>query len=344
MGLSELYVLPGTPEMEDVLKFVNLSAADPIFKKATAKEYTRLVEKYNSQCPDAKLLSGVPLPGNKYRIYADAYDVTNHVYVNREIKADGNNLAIMASGSYHSATTDQEQYEWYCEQNSNGLLVFRNVANPNKYLGNGAVVNEPYEWSMSTLGTQRHGVPLRNHAQQYLAVYNDGTLWMGNVREIQNQTVANASIDTDNDPETPAVEVASGLCTDFVFIPVPNSDNEKKITITANDLVERNTRLLFDSNGDGTAEVHPLPFSRMFVDATKFSTLKLQLLCNDVHVYKGVKVNGVLNDAVASRNDNVISFNFDAVNNGDILEIQLDIEKPFEVMSAEFKPTETPHL
>lgn len=344
MGLSELYVLPGTPEMEDVLKFVDLSAEDPIYKKATAKEYTRLVEKYNSQCPDAKLLSGVPLPGNKYRIYADAYDVTNHVYVNREIKADGNNLAIMASGSYHSATDQKQQYEWYCEQNSNGLLVFRNVDNPDKYLGNGAVVDEPYEWSMSTLGTQRHGVPLRNHAQQYLAVYNDGTYWMGNVREVQNQTVANASIDHDNDAESDPQIVANGLCTDFVFIPVPNSDNEKKITITANDLVERNTRLLFDSNGDGTAEVHPLPFSRMFVNATKFSTLKLQLLCDDVHAYKGVKVNGELNDAVAKCNDNVISFNFDAVKNGDILEIQLDIKKPFEVMSAEFKTTETPHL
>lgn len=346
MGFSELYVLPDIPAMEDVLAFVNLSASDPIYKKATAKEYTRLVEKYNSQCPDAKLLSGVPLPGNKYRIYADAYDVEKHVYVNREVKAnaDGTTLDIMASGSYHSATTDQEQYEWYCEKNSNGLLVFRNVANPDKYLGNGAVVDEPYEWSMSTLGTQRHGVPLRNHAQQYLAVYNDGTHWMGNVKEIQNQTVANASIDHDNDAETAPVIVEKGLCTDFVFIPVPTSDNEKKITITANDLVERNTRLLFDSNDDGTAEAHPLPFSRMFVDATKFSKLQLHLLCDDVHVYQGVKLNGELNDAVAERNGNVISFKFDAVNNGDILEIQLDIEKPFEVMSAEFKTTETPHL
>lgn len=346
MGLSELYVLPGTKEIEDAFEYVTLASNDPIYTKATAKEYTRLVEQYNSQCPDAKLLSGVPLPGNKYRIYADAYDVKNHVYVNREIKADGNNLAIVNSGSYYGEATDDARkvYEWYCEQNSDGLLVFRNVADPTKYLGNGAVVNEPYGWSMNTVGTQRHGVPLRNHAQQYLAVYNDGTHWMGNVREIQNQTVANASIDTDNNPETPAVEVASGLCTDFVFIPVPHTNNEKKITITANDLVERNTRLLFDSNGDGTAEVHPLPFSRMFVNATKFSTLKLQLLCDDVHAYQCVKVNGVLNDAVATRNGNVISFNFDAVNNGDILEIQLDIKKPFEVMSAEFETTKTPHL
>ncbi len=345
MGLSELYVLPGTKEIDDAFEYVTLASNDPIYTKATAKEYTRLVEKYNSQCPDARLLSGVPLPGNKYRIYADAFDVEKGVYVNREIKAnaDGTTLDIMDSGSYHSAT-DQEQYEWYCEQNSDGLLVFRNVADPTKYLGNGVVVNEPYGWSMNTVGTQRHGVPLRNHAQQYLAVYNDGTHWMGNVREIQNQTVANASIDTDNNPETPAVEVASGLCTDFVFIPVPHTNNEKKITITANDLVERNTRLLFDSNGDGTAEVHPLPFSRMFVSATKFSTLKLQLLCDDVHAYQCVKVNGELNDAVATRNGNVISFNFDAVNNGDILEIQLDIKKPFEVMSADFITTETPHL
>ena len=348
MGLSELYVLPSTKEIEDAFEYVTLASNDPIYTKATAKEYTRLVEKYNSQCPDARLLSGVPLPGNKYRIYADAFDVEKGVYVNREIKAnaDGTTLDIKDSGSYYGEATDDARkvYEWYCEQNSDGLLVFRNVADPSKFLGNGVVVNEPYGWSMNTVGTRRHGVPLMNYAQQYLAVYNDGTLWMGNVREIQNQTVANASIDTDNNPETPAVEVASGLCTDFVFIPVPHTNNEKKITITANDLVERNTRLLFDSNGDGTAEIHPLPYSRMFVDATKFSTLKLQLLCDDVHVYKGVKVNGVLNNDVATRNGDVISFNFDAVNNGDILEIQLDIEKPFEVMSAEFKTTETPHL
>ena len=346
VGLSELYVLPGTKEIEDVFKYVTLASNDPIYTKATAKVYTELVEKYNSQCPDAKLLSGVPLPGNKYRIYADAYDVKNHVYVNREIKADGNNLAIVNSGSYYGEATDDARkvYEWYCEQNSDGLLVFRNVADPTKYLGNGVVVNEPYVWSMNTVGTQRHGVPLRNHAQQYLAVYNDGTYWMGNVREIQNQTVADASIDTDNDPGTPAVVVASGLCTDFVFIPVPHSGDEKKITITANNLVERNTRLLFDSNGDGTAEVHPLPYSRMFVDVTKFSTLKLQLLCDDVHVYKGVKLNGVLKDAVASRNGDVISFNFNAVNDGDILEIQLDIKEPFKVMSADFITTETPSL
>ena len=347
MGLSELYVLPGTTAIKDAIDYIAMATTDPVYTKATAKEYTRLVEKYNSQCHDARLLSGVPLPGNKYRIYADAFDVDKGVYVNREIKAnaDGTTLDIMDSGSYHSAT-DQEQYEWYCEQTSDGLLVFRNVANPNKYLGNGAVVNEPYGWSMSTVGTQRHGVPLRNHAQQYLAVYNDGAHWMGNVREIQNQTVANASIDTDNNPETPAVEVASGLCTDFVFIPVPHTNNEKKITITANDIVERNTRLLFDSNGDGTAEVHPLPFSRMFVNGTKFSTLRMQLLCNDIHVYQGIRLNDEegLNTTIATLNGDELSFGFNAVNDGDILEIQLDIKKPFEVMSADFETTKTPHL
>ena len=345
MGLSELYVLPGTTAIKDAIDYIAMATADPVYTRATAKVYKDLVEKYNTECPEAKLLSGVPLPGNKYRIYADAFDIEDGVYVNREIKAD-NGLLIKEQGSYNAESDDSEKdkYEWYCEQTSDGYLVFRNVANPNKYLGNGAVVDEPYEWSMSTLGTQRHGVPLRNHAQQYLAVYNDGTHWMGNVREIQNQTVANASIDHDNDAETDPKIVEKGLCTDFVFLPVPHTNNEKKITITASNLVERNTRLLFDSNGDGTAEVHPLPFSRMFVNATKFSNLQLHLLCDDVHAYQGVKVNGVLNNTVATRNGNAISFNFDAVNNGDILEIQLDIETPFEVMSAEFKTTETPQL
>lgn len=346
VGLSELYVLPGTKEIEDAFEYVTLASNDPIYTKATAKEYTRLVEKYNSLCPDAKLLSGVPLPGNKYRIYADAYDVKNHVYVNREIKADGNNLAIVNSGSYHGEATDDARkvYEWYCEQNSDGLLVFRNVADPSKFLGNGVVVNEPYGWSMNTVGTRRHGVPLMNYAQQYLAVYNDGTHWMGNVKTVQDQTAAPANIDHDNNPETDPQIVANGLCTDFVFLPVPHTNNEKKITITASNLVERNTRLLFDSNGDGAAEVHPLPFSRMFVDATQSSPLELQLLCNDVHVYKGVKLNGVLNDDVASRNGDVVSFNFNAVKDGDILEIQLDIEEPFKVMSANFGTTEKPSL
>lgn len=351
MGLSELYVLPSTNEIDDAIKFVNMANQDPLYKRTTAKSYAAIVEKYNATCPDAKLLSGVPLPGNKYRIYADAYNIKDSVYVNREIKAgeevDGTiGLEIKAAGSYHDATTDQEKYEWYCELTSDGYLVFRNVSNPGWYLGMGQVETRPYKWSISTLGTQRHGVPLMNIAQQYLAMANDGTYFMGNVRGVQNQTVAPVYVDGDNNAETLAEEVASGLCTDFVFIPVPLEGEEKKITITGNDLVKRNTKLLFDSDGDGIKEVLPLPYSRMYVGNGKFQTLELQLLCNDIHKYKGIKVKGseVLNTEIASLNGNVLTFDYTKVKNGHILDIQLEIEKPFKVMSAQFDVTQKPSL
>lgn len=347
VGLAELYVFPTTNEVEDALIYINKSAAKdcPIFTRATEKVYRQKVEEYNNDCPEAKVLSGVPLPGNKYRIYADAYDVTNHVYVNREIKAnaDGVNLDRVAFGSYHAATDAvKKEYEWYCERTSEGLLVFRNVADPTKFLGNGGMADEPYKWSVSTLGTQRYGVPLMNFAQQYLAVYNDGTAWMGNVKAVQNQTVAPAYIDHDNNNETEAQVVANGLCTDFVFIPVPLVNNEKKITIRANELVERNTRLLFDTNGDDTKEVYSLPFSHMFASATDFSKLELQLLCNELHTY--VNVTGASNGNVATRNENVVTFDFTKVENGDVLQIELEIVPPFEVMSSTLDVKTKPSL
>ena len=347
MGLSELYVLPGTTAIKDAIEYIAKATTDPVYTRATAKVYKGLVERYNTECPDAKLLSGVPIPGNKYRIYADAFDVENRVYVNREIKAD-NGLLIKEQGSYNAESDDSEKdkYEWYCEQTYDGYLVFRNVADPTKYLANGAVADEPYKWSMSTLGTQRFGVPLKNIAQQYLAVENNGGHWMGNVRNVQNQTVAPAYVDHDNNADTAPEVVESGLCTDFVFVPVPLEGEEKKITITGNELVRRNTKLLLDSNGDGTAEVHSLPFSRMFVDDTKFSTLRMQLLCKDIHVYQGIRLNGEegLNTDIATLNGDELSFDFNAVNDGDILDIQLEIEEPFEVMSAELSTTTTPSL
>ena len=347
MGLSELYVLPGTIAIKDAIDYIAMATTDPVYTRATAKVYKDLVERYNTECPDAKLLSGVPIPGNKYRIYADAFDVENRVYVNREIKAD-NGLLIKEQGSYNAESDDSEKdkYEWYCEQTSDGYLVFRNVADPTKYLANGAVADEPYKWSINTVGTQRFGVPLKNIAQQYLAVENNGGLWMGNVRYVQNQTVAPAYVDHDNNADTAPEEVASGLCTDFVFIPVPLEGEEKKITIIGNELVKRNTKLLFDSNGDGTAEVHSLPFSRMFVNATKFSTMRMQLLCNDIHAYQGVKLNDEegLNNTIATLNGDKLSFDFNAVNDGDILDIQLQIEPPFEVMSSVLDVTKTPSL
>ena len=347
MGLSELYVLPGSTAIKDAIDYIAMATTDPIYTRATTKVYKDLVERYNTECPDAKLLSGVPLPGNKYRIYADAFDVEKDVYVNREIKAD-NGLLIKEQGSYNAESDDSEKdkYEWYCEQTFDGYLVFRNVADPTKYLANGAVADEPYKWSISTFGTQRFGVPLKNIAQQYLAVENNGGHWMGNVRDVQNQTVAPAYVDHDNNADTDPEEVASGLCTDFVFIPVPHEREEKKITIIGNELVKRNTKLLFDSNGDGTAEVHSLPFSRMFVNGTKFSTLRMQLLCNDIHEYQGIRLNDEegLNNTIATLSGDELSFDFIAVNDGDILDIQLQIEPPFEVMPSVLDMTKKPSL
>ena len=349
MGLSELYVLPGTQEIKDAIDYITLANEAPIYTRATERVYRELVEEFNTTCPAAKLLSGVPLPGNKYRIYADAFDTEteNGVFVNREIMAGSEGLLIENPGTYNASDADgKKQHEWYCELTADGYLTFRNVGNMDLYLGNGVVTNEPYKWSMSTIGTQRHGVPLMNFAMQYLALANDGTYWMGNVRQPQDQTVAPAYVDGDNDPATDAEVVQTGLCTDFVFIPVLLEDNEKKITITGNDLVKRNTKLLFDANNDGEKEAHPLPYARMFVSEAKFSTLELQLLCNDIHTFKGVKVNDEenLNTEIATLKGNVVTFDFSKVNNGDVLNIQLEIKKPFEVMNGDEDVKEKPHL
>ena len=349
MGLSELYVLPGTQEIKDAIDYITLANEAPIYTRATERVYRELVEEFNTTCPAAKLLSGVPLPGNKYRIYADAFDTEteNGVFVNREIMAGSEGLLIENPGTYNASDADgKKQHEWYCELTADGYLAFRNVGNMDLYLGNGVVTNEPYKWSMSTIGTQRHGVPLMNFAMQYLALANDGTYWMGNVRQPQDQTVAPAYVDGDNDPATDAEVVQTGLCTDFVFIPVLLEDNEKKITITGNDLVKRNTKLLFDANNDGEKEAHPLPYARMFVSEAKFSTLELQLLCNDIHTFKGVKVNDEenLNTEIATLKGNVVTFDFSKVNNGDVLNIQLEIKKPFEVMNGDEDVKEKPHL
>ena len=343
MGLSELYVLPGIPEMKDAIDFVDLATNDPIYTRASAKKYAEIVEKYNSTCPEAKLLSGVPVPGNKYRIYADAYE--NGVYVNKDIMADSANLSIKAAGSYHTAGDEQGKYEWYCEQTADGYLVFRNVADVNKYLGNGVTVDEPYKWSINTLKTQRHGVPLINFAMQYLAVFNDGTHWMGNVKDAQDQTVARASIDHDNNPETDPEVVECGLCTDFVFIPVSYTNGEKKITINAGELAQRNIQLFFDVDQDGTAEEHSLPYSRMFVSKERFTTLKVKLLCPERHVFKGVKVNDAeeLNTTIYTLENNELTFKFDSINSGDVLNLQFEIKKPFE-FTDDAKLTEKPAL
>jgi hypothetical protein len=145
-------VLPNKHEIKDAIEYIAMANKDNIYTRATARQYNDIVEKYNSTFPDAKLLSGVPLPGNKYRIYADAFDTEKGVFVNREIMAGSSSLEIKAAGSYYKAVetdgagvhTEHSKYEWYCELTADGYLTFRNVADMTKYLGNGIVTEEPY--------------------------------------------------------------------------------------------------------------------------------------------------------------------------------------------------------
>lgn len=343
MGLAELSVLPGTNEVADAFEYFNEvnSVKCPIYTKASEQVYAQTIEDYNNHFPDARLLSGVPIPGNKYRIYADAYDIDSKLYVNKEIMADGTGLGIQSYGSYNGASdVDKSKYEWYCEQTADGYLVFKNVADPTKYLGYNEVTDTPYKWSINTVLTQRFGVPLMNNAMQYLAMINDGSAWQGDVKSVHDQTqpysyetVDDKGDDDASNDETVTNSIVAGICTDFVFIPVPLTDGvEKKITITANELVERNTQLLYDSDGDGNKETYSLPFSRMFVKSGDNNPAlpELHLLCNSVHGYKGIMVDSVAADAKATLNGTVLSFNFDEIKSGEVLDVQFEIAEPFE--------------
>lgn len=357
MGLSELYVLPTTKEVADVLGYINAVQSSPLFTKTTAKAYTALVEEYNRLYPDARLLSGVPIPGNKYRIYADTYDRKNQRYVNREIMADGNDLEREEPGTYHASTDDEKKkHEWYCEQTNDGKLVFRNVADPTKYLAYGKVVTEPYKWSINTVLTTHFGVPLMNEKMQYLAVFNDGTYWQGDVKAAQDQHQSYTFTVTDNkgtdddttDDVTTTETIECGVCTDFLFIPVPLDETEKKITITAGELVERNTQLLYDG------KVYPLPFSRMFKKTgDSWGNLPtLQLLCSDIHSYAGVKINNgetlvtVETTPKVEYNEatSTLSFNFDEIESGDVFDVQLTIKPPFKYSNPDMTAGEHPTL
>ena len=358
VGLSELYVLPTTKEVADAIGYINAVQSSPIYTKATAKAYAALVEEYNRLYSDARLLSGVPIPGNKYRIYADTYDRTNQRYVNREIMAEGNGLEIEEPGTYHASTDDEKKkHEWYCEQTNDGKLVFRNVADPTKYLAFGGVTDTPYKWSINTVETHHYGVPLKNLSMQYLAVANDGTYWQGNVTAAQDQTqsythtILGNTEDADpdnNEDRTQTIEC--GICTDFLFIPVPrDAETEKKVTIKAGELAQRNTQLLYDGDNDGTPEVHSLPFSVTFrkVDGNWQNQPTMQLLCSELHSYAGVKVNNGETDKASTKvtlNGTVLSFNLAEIENGDVLDIQMEIKQPFEVMSSDFSTTEKPSL
>ena len=342
MGLAELSVLPGTNEVADAFEYFNEvnSVKCPIYTKASAQVYAQTIEDYNNRFPDARLLSGVPIPGNKYRIYADAYDIDSKAHVNKEIMVGNTGLSIQPYGSYNGASeAEKSKYEWYCEQTTDGYLVFKNVADPTKYLGYGTVTDTPYKWSINTVLTQRFGVPLMNDAMQYLAMINNGSGWQGDVKSVHDQTqpysfetVDDKGDDDASNDETVTISIDAGICTDFVFIPVPLIDGvEKRITIKANQLVERNTQLLYDSDGDGNKETYSMPFSRMFVKTGDNNPAlpELHLLCKSIHGYKGIMVDGVAANAKATLNGTVLSFNFDEINSGDVLDVQFEIAEPF---------------
>ena len=355
MGLSELSVLPTIKEVTDALGYIKAVQSSPLFTKTTAKKYAALVEEYNRLYPDARLLSGVPIPGNKYRIYADTYDRENSRYVNREIMANSEGLLVKAPGAYHAADADgKKQHEWYCEQTNDGKLVFRNVADPTKYLAYNELATTPYKWSINTVHTTHFGVPLMNNEMQYLAVTNEG-VWQRDVKSAQDQhqpytytATDDKGTDETTDDVTTTNRIEGGVCTDFLFIPVPlDAATEKKITIRAGELAARNTQLLYDG------KVYPLPFSRMFkkTGGSWGNLPTLQLLCSDIHSYAGVKINNgetlvtvettpkVTYDEATS----TLSFNFDEIKSGDVFDVQLTIKPPFEYsnpdMAQEVQPT-----
>lgn len=343
LALSEAYILPADEKMQDAVGyFSELAKADNlVYTRASAQQYTSLVEEYNTKYPEAKTLSGVPLPGNKYRIYADAYDITTHRYVNKEIYLNGNAVDIEEQGGYHNTAAESDArkaYEWYCEKTSDGYLVFRNVANAGLYLANnGTVSDTPYKWSFSTVQTHHCGVPMWDGQGKYLTVANDGvdgnSGWVPGVSAAQDQTNSanyayrTADADTPDDTtDDEYIAVEKGVCTDFVFIPVDVTTAEKKITFTANEIAERNS--VFKVDG----VVYSLPYSRMFTSEAELNKVTFTLQCPDIHRYSGVYVNGTLKEGEASpvtNTDGVLTFNYSKINDADVLDIKLAF-KPFD--------------
>ena len=356
LALSEAYILPTDKKMQDAVGyFSELAKADNlVYTRASAQQYASLVEEYNALYPEAKTLSGVPLPGNKYRIYADAYDIDNQVYVNKEIywtgkDANGDNILTMSvadQGSYHDDTEEgtdaRKAYEWYCEETNDGYLVFRNVANTGLYLANnGTVSATAYKWSFSTVQTHHFGVPMWDGQGKYLAVANDGSDgnngWVPDVAAAQDQvnsadyayqTEGAATPDDTSDDEYVTVE--KGVCTDFVFIPVDITAEEKKITFTTNEIAKRNSVFKFDG------VTYSLPYSRMFTSEDELDKATFTLLCPEVHTYVGTYVNNS-EDAddtgkVGSTDNIVYTFDYNKITDGDVLDIKLTF-KPFDTCS-----------
>lgn len=322
IALSELYVLPNTKLIEDAKDY--LDATLPVSQ--TAAELQKLIGRYNAEAPDVRLLSGVPIPGNKYRIYADTY--SGGAYVSRELYTDGKDLITGGTYLELNSEDDKEKYEWICESTPDGKLVFRSVLEPTKYLANAGITTdiEEAKWTINTNETNHHGVPLKNRHGQYLSINNQDYTWMGDVKSPQNQTVPFSYTNnkgTDDTTDDEVVTIDSGICTDFVFLPIEVDADEIRVTIDANDLVKRNTTLTF--GGDA----YTMPFSRILTEGGTMP--KLTLHCNDnyLHAFAKTTVNGADVDVV-SDNGNELDFTFTKQNDNAYVEVLFNVRAPFE--------------
>ena len=305
MGLAGLYLLPNTNIINNA--FVYFDSSLPV--SGTYQEFNAILERYNNNASEAKLLSGVPIPGNKYRIFADAY--SNADYVNRHISTDGvNGNALVATANYHSAG-DKSAFEWICYQTSDGSLLFRNSKYNNLFLGNGVVTTNLNEakWTINTNKTQRHGVPLVNKENKYLAVKNDGLSWNNSLTDVQNQTL-------------------SEYCTDFVFIPVPLGQNEKRITILASPLAQRNMSLTV-----GGVE-YSIPFSLLFSNSDNLPVLTE--LAAETHKFVGYQLKKGKSEFVDKGKvfDKAL---YNSLQSGDTLVAKLELVEPFEKSNNDYK-------
>lgn len=314
MDLAELYVLPNNDVINNGIEFFDSSL--PIV--GTEADYKAKIEEYNSKVSAVKLLSGVPIPGNKYRIYADAYnddtadDVDNPAYVNRDVSiavAD-DVYSLVANTNYHTAGDNATAFEWYCEETSSGKIVLRNVKYPGKYLANGTVSDTPYEWQFNTNHTQRHGVPLVDNNSHYLTLLNDATGWVADIGWVQNQkTTLN--------------------CTDFVFLPVEITGTEKKITIIASELATRNAKLTL---GDDAETVYRIPFSRIFNGASDLPVVVST--ADPYHKFLGFYKKGTETNLGEKITTEIYN---NSIESGDTLVARFQVNNLFEKTDSEIK-------
>ncbi len=309
LAFAELYVLPNNEVINSSLPYLDNTL--PV--AGTELTYKTRIERYNNEAALTKLLSGVPIPGNKYRIYADAYDIDAGEYVNRDLSTDGTKL--IAYNAYNAAD-DKTAFEWFCEETADGLLHFRNVKYPTLYLATAGVTDNAdlAKWTIHTEYTQRHGVPLRNTSMQYLTVYNGGHSWMGDIKEAQNQR--EPYFDDKNTPDNTAddVTVAEGLCTDFVFLPVELEGNEKQLTIRGTSLVQRNATVAVDGVN------YKIPFSRVFTNGVGTITVTANAagFHDFVGFFKGeTNVGTTITDAL---------FEDGTLESGDVLEARFEVK------------------